>query len=56
MEPTEGGRRMGHEFIGVVEETGNEVKTLKEGDLVLAPFVWSDGTCICESIKVLIEL
>src|SRR2546423_6822954 len=46
MEPTEGGRRMGHEFIGVVEETGGEVRTVKAGDLVVTPFVWSDGTCI----------
>jgi threonine dehydrogenase-like Zn-dependent dehydrogenase len=46
MEPTEGGRRMGHEFIGVVEEVGSEVSTLQAGDLVVAPFVWSDGTCV----------
>jgi hypothetical protein len=46
MEPSETGRRMGHEFIGVVEAVGSEVRTLKDGDLVLAPFVWSDGTCV----------
>jgi threonine dehydrogenase-like Zn-dependent dehydrogenase len=46
MEPTPAGRRMGHEFIGVVEEAGAEVRTLNAGDLVVAPFVWSDGTCI----------
>ena len=46
MEPSESGRRMGHEFIGVVEETGAEVETMKPGDLVIAPFVVSDGTCI----------
>jgi threonine dehydrogenase-like Zn-dependent dehydrogenase len=46
MEPDEAGRRMGHEFIGVVEAVGSEVKTLKEGDLVVSPFVWSDGTCV----------
>jgi threonine dehydrogenase-like Zn-dependent dehydrogenase len=46
MEPNPAGRRMGHEFIGVVEEAGAEVRTLKAGDLVVAPFVWSDGTCI----------
>ncbi|HRE28738.1 MAG TPA: alcohol dehydrogenase catalytic domain-containing protein, partial [Anaerolineales bacterium] len=34
MEPTEGGRRMGHEFIGRVEAVGAEVRTLKVGDLV----------------------
>src|SRR4051794_19389021 len=46
MEPSESGRRMGHEFIGVVEAAGDEVRTLKAGDLVVAPFLWSDGTCI----------
>jgi threonine dehydrogenase-like Zn-dependent dehydrogenase len=46
MEPSEEGRRMGHEFIGVVEEAGADVETMQPGDLVLAPFVWSDGTCI----------
>lgn len=45
MEPTETGRRMGHEFIGVVEDAGSDVRTVKKGDLVVTPFVWSDGTC-----------
>jgi len=46
MEPSETGRRMGHEFIGVVEAAGSDVRTMKAGDLVVAPFVWSDGTCV----------
>jgi threonine dehydrogenase-like Zn-dependent dehydrogenase len=46
MEPSETGRRMGHEFIGVVEAVGADVRTVKPGDLVVAPFAWSDGTCI----------
>ena len=46
MDATETGRRMGHEFVGVVEDVGAEVETMKVGDLVLAPFVWSDGTCV----------
>jgi threonine dehydrogenase-like Zn-dependent dehydrogenase len=36
---------MGHEFIGVVEDTGDDVTSVKKGDLVIAPFAWSDGTC-----------
>lgn len=44
--PTESGRRMGHEFIGVVEAVGAEVRTVQPGDLVLAPFLYSDGTCL----------
>src|SRR6266550_9614843 len=46
MESSETGRRMGHEFIGVVEDAGSEVRTVRAGDLVVAPFVWSDGTCV----------
>ncbi|WP_432041970.1 zinc-dependent alcohol dehydrogenase family protein [Streptomyces cadmiisoli] len=39
------GQRIGHEFLGIVEETGSEVTGLVPGDFVVAPFVWSDGTC-----------
>src|SRR5436309_11795885 len=46
MEPSETGRRMGHEFMGVVEDVGADVHTMKAGELVIAPFVWSDGTCV----------
>jgi threonine dehydrogenase-like Zn-dependent dehydrogenase len=46
MKPTEKGRRMGHEFIGVIEAVGREVRTIRKGDLVVAPFAWSDGTCV----------
>jgi threonine dehydrogenase-like Zn-dependent dehydrogenase len=45
MEPDPKGRRMGHEFIGIIEDAGAEVRTVKRGDLVVAPFAWSDGTC-----------
>ncbi|SBT66945.1 Threonine dehydrogenase [Micromonospora sediminicola] len=39
------GQRIGHEFLGVVEEVGADVTSVRVGDLVVAPFVWSDGTC-----------
>lgn len=39
------GQRIGHEFLGIVEETGSGVNGFAVGDLVVAPFVWSDGTC-----------
>ena len=45
MSPADGPARMGHEFIGVVEDTGSEVTTVKKGDLVVAPFAISDNTC-----------
>ncbi|MCW8099423.1 zinc-dependent alcohol dehydrogenase family protein [Streptomyces tauricus] len=39
------GQRIGHEFLGIVEETGADVGTVRRGDLVVAPFMWSDGVC-----------
>jgi threonine dehydrogenase-like Zn-dependent dehydrogenase len=45
MEPSETGQSMGHEAIGVVEDVGAEVRTIKRGDLVIMPFAFSDGTC-----------
>ena len=36
---------IGHEFIGVVEEVGADVRGLTKGELVIAPFAYSDGTC-----------
>src|SRR5947208_9985628 len=46
MEHSDTGRRMGHEFIGVAEAVGADVQTVKAGDLVVSPFLWSDGTCV----------
>jgi threonine dehydrogenase-like Zn-dependent dehydrogenase len=37
--------RIGHEFVGLVEEVGSEVTTVRPGNFVIAPFVVSDGTC-----------
>jgi threonine dehydrogenase-like Zn-dependent dehydrogenase len=45
MEPSDAGVVMGHEAIGVVEEVGSDVRTVKRGDFVVMPFAWSDGTC-----------
>jgi threonine dehydrogenase-like Zn-dependent dehydrogenase len=45
MAPSETGQSMGHEAIGVVEETGTDVHTVKRGDVVVMPFAISDGTC-----------
>lgn len=36
---------IGHEFIGVVEDVGADVTGIATGDLVIAPFIFSDGTC-----------
>ena len=40
-----GPSRVGHEFMGVVEEVGAEVATLRPGQRVISPFAYSDGTC-----------
>jgi threonine dehydrogenase-like Zn-dependent dehydrogenase len=45
MSPDPSGTPMGHEFIGVVEEVGGDVSTLRPGDFVIAPFAWSCGRC-----------
>jgi len=44
-QPYQAGFRTGHEPMGVVEEVGAEVRTVKKGDLVLVPFAFSDGSC-----------
>lgn len=36
---------IGHEFIGVVEDVGAEVRNIGKGDFVISPFAFSDGTC-----------
>jgi threonine dehydrogenase-like Zn-dependent dehydrogenase len=46
MEPADSGRRMGHEFVGIAEAVGSEVRSIKTGDVVVSPFLWSDGTCV----------
>ena len=41
---------MGHEYVGVVEEIGPDVKTVKPGDFVVGSFMASDNTCeICQA-------
>ncbi|MCJ1684747.1 MULTISPECIES: zinc-dependent alcohol dehydrogenase family protein [unclassified Rathayibacter] len=41
---------MGHEYVGIVEEVGADVKTVKPGDFVVGSFVISDNTCeICQA-------
>ncbi|MFE6049319.1 zinc-binding dehydrogenase [Kitasatospora sp. NPDC056446] len=43
--PTDHPRQMGHEFLGVVEDTGAGVRGIRPGDVVVAPFVYADNTC-----------
>ncbi len=39
-------RPMGHELLGVVEEVGAEVTTVRPGDFVICPFGIQDNTCV----------
>ena len=41
----EAGWRTGHEFVGVVDEVGSEVSTVRPGDYVIAPFSYACGRC-----------
>ena len=41
----EGARPMGHEAVGVVEDVGADVRTVRRGQLVIMPFAYSDGSC-----------
>jgi threonine dehydrogenase-like Zn-dependent dehydrogenase len=43
--PWQPGWRTGHELMGIVEDVGTEVTSLKKGDRVFAPFAFSDGSC-----------
>ena len=40
------GSLQGHEFMGVVEAVGPEVKTLKKGDRAVASFEMACGSCV----------
>ncbi len=46
IQPTDEPRRIGHEFVGVVEEVGAEVAKVKPGDFVISPFYYCDDTCL----------
>jgi threonine dehydrogenase-like Zn-dependent dehydrogenase len=50
IEPVEGPAPMGHEYVGVVEQIGDDVETIKVGDFVVGSFFASDNTCeICRA-------
>jgi threonine dehydrogenase-like Zn-dependent dehydrogenase len=44
--PTRSPHRIGHEFVGIVEAIGAQVRRLRIGDFVIAPFYHCDNTCI----------
>lgn len=44
--PTDEPHRIGHEFVGIVEQVGAEVEKVAVGDFVIAPFYDCDNTCV----------
>ncbi|GAB2490703.1 zinc-dependent alcohol dehydrogenase family protein [Luteococcus sediminum] len=36
---------IGHEYVGIVEQVGDEVSSVKVGDFVVGGFTYSDNTC-----------
>ncbi|MDD7918742.1 zinc-dependent alcohol dehydrogenase family protein [Actinomycetospora callitridis] len=50
IEDVAGPAPMGHEYVGVVEEVGNEVRDIRPGQFVVGSFFASDNTCeICRA-------
>jgi threonine dehydrogenase-like Zn-dependent dehydrogenase len=50
IEPVDGPTPMGHEYVGVVEEAGPDVRNIKPGQFVVGSFMASDNTCeICRA-------
>jgi threonine dehydrogenase-like Zn-dependent dehydrogenase len=50
IEPVDGPAPMGHEYVGIVEETGRDVRDIEPGQFVIGSFFASDNTCeICRA-------
>ncbi len=50
IEKSDGPAPMGHEYVGIVEEVGDDVRNLKPGQFVVGSFFASDNTCeICQA-------
>jgi len=50
IEAVNGPAPMGHEYAGIVEEAGSDVRTVKPGQFVIGSFFASDNTCeICRA-------
>src|SRR3954453_2590727 len=50
IESVDGPAPMGHEYVGIIEEVGSEVRNLKPGQFVVGSFFASDNTCaICRA-------
>ena len=45
LEPIDGPTPIGHEYVGVVQETGREVRNIKPGDFAIGSFMASGELC-----------
>lgn len=43
--PIQAGSTIGHEMVGVIEETGDGVSSFRKGDFVIVPFCTCDNSC-----------
>src|SRR6267378_1730706 len=50
IEKVNGPSPMGHEYVGIVEDVGSDVRAIKPGQFVVGSFFASDNTCeICRA-------
>ena len=50
LEPVDGPAPIGHEYAGIVEQVGSQVRTIKPGQFVVGSFFASDNTCeLCQA-------
>jgi len=50
IEPVTHPTPMGHEYVGIIEEVGSQVRALRPGQFVVGSFMASDNTCpICQA-------
>src|SRR5213593_410241 len=55
LEPSQTGRRMGHEAVGVVQDVGADVRTMKAGDVVVMPSACERGDEAVERVRELTD-
>jgi threonine dehydrogenase-like Zn-dependent dehydrogenase len=50
VEPVDGPTPMGHEYVGILQEVGSQVSTIRPGQFVVGSFWASDNTCeLCQA-------
>src|ERR671933_65804 len=50
LEAVDGPSPIGHEYVGIVQQVGSQVKTIRAGQFVVGSFYACDNTCeICQA-------